>query len=163
MNAGPLRRIGYTFLGLLAGNASLLLWSLGNALRIREEMLRLHRGSPNDQISVALQLSLVYFVFSIGGWMLAGIPLALAIPARVIARMSGWTFLLGAVSGPISLFMVFSLIPNGHFNWERWRGGMLFWIYAALIATVASAVYHVLLRRRLAEYVEPLYNENGAP
>jgi hypothetical protein len=162
MNAGPLRRLGYTFLGLLAGNASLLLWSLGNALTFREEMLRLHRGAPNDQISVALQLSLIYFVFSIGGWTLVGVPLALAIPARVVARMSWCTLLLGAVSGPISLFMVFSLIPNSRFNWERWRDGTLFCIYAAEIATVASAVYLGLVRRRLAAHAEPLHNENGA-
>jgi hypothetical protein len=137
MNAGPLRRIAYSFLGLLAGNAFLLLWSLGLAIQY------------HNQFSVVLLFSPIYFIFSAGGWAVMGIPLALAIPARVIVRMSWWVLLIGAGSGPISLLLIFVMMSRGRFDAGTFMSTGVFSMFALVISTTASGVYSALLRRRL--------------
>jgi hypothetical protein len=50
----PIKRLAYAFLGLLAGNAILLLFLLQNAIRIRALLFASHMGNPALGMPLAL-------------------------------------------------------------------------------------------------------------
>jgi hypothetical protein len=149
MKAGPLRRIGYTFLGQLAGNAFPLLFLLGKAFLVQQQLLDIRIGPAPEQLSLALQMWVIYFVFSVAGWVLVGIPIALAIPPRIILTMSWWTLVIGAASGPFSLLLIFAMMARGRLDAGTFRNTGMFLIFAFVISTTASAVYYALVRRRV--------------
>jgi hypothetical protein len=66
----PTRRVAYAFVGLLGGNAALLLFLLQNAMRLRSSLLGMHMGEPARQIPIALQLFVLYARLSFVGWLL---------------------------------------------------------------------------------------------
>jgi hypothetical protein len=52
----PLKRLAYAFVGLLAGDAILLVFFLQNVIRSRADLLASHVGDPARQIPLALQM-----------------------------------------------------------------------------------------------------------
>ncbi len=74
--SGAFRRLLKAALGLIAGDAALLLYLLYNAVRARAALLQAHMGEPHLQIPHAWETFLLYSGFCIVGWALVGIRLA---------------------------------------------------------------------------------------
>jgi hypothetical protein len=146
--AGLFRRVVYSFVGLCAGCAFVQLWMLGNAVKVRQSLLHMHRGLPQDQIPNAMQFGLIYFIFAVAGWVIVGIPMVLIIPPCVIARLSWWILIIGLFSGPLSLAVIFVRMSHG-LSAGTFRATGLYFILASVISTVACAVYYRLICRHL--------------
>jgi len=90
--------------------------------------------------------------FSLAGWALLGVPLALAFPAQRVARMP-WP--LWFVAGPLLGIIALLLISLAIHVWdsqpgaEAFRMAKIIWPQTVIVSTVAFGVYAVLLRRRL--------------
>jgi hypothetical protein len=154
LTVNPIRRLAYAFVGLLAGIAILLLFLLQNAFRVRAMLLAAHMGEPARQISYALQVFVLYAIFSFVGWVLVGLPTALAFPARSITRLS-WPLrvVVGAALGPLALFAIFVLLAHGHINSLSFTGTSVLWAYSILVSTVSFVVYVALLgKEEVAEH-----------
>jgi hypothetical protein len=150
------RRLAYAFVGLLAGDAVLLLYLLQNAIRIRTELIALHMGEPGKQISQTIDLFSLYARLSFVGWMFVGLPFALLVPAHFISRLP-WPLrlLAGAALGPLALFLIFMLISDssrtalvhGHMLPGLFTNTASLWPFSILVSTVAFVVYIALLRK----------------
>jgi hypothetical protein len=143
------RRVAYAFVGLLGGNAVLLLFLLQNALRLRASLLAMHMGEPARQIPLALEMFVFYSPFSFVGWLLVGLPTALFFPARSIRRLP-WPLrlLAGAALGPLALLVIFVLLGHGHLEFPgTFRGTGWLWAYSILVSTVSFVLYVFLLRK----------------
>jgi hypothetical protein len=150
------KRVAYAFVGLLAGDAILLLYLLQNAIRIRTELIALHMGEPGRQIPQTLELFALYARFSFVGWLFVGLPIALLLPAHSIRRLP-WPLrpLVGAALGPLALFLIFVLVSDisraalahGHMLPGLFRGTASLWPFSILVSTVAFVVYIALLRK----------------
>jgi hypothetical protein len=144
-----IKRLAYAFVGLLAGDAVLLLYLLLNAILMRSVLLAVHMGEPAKQIPNALQMFVLYAGFSVAGWLLVGLPIALLLPARSITNM-WWPLrvLVGATLGPLALFGVLAVLSRGHLSFPgSFRGLGLLWAFSALVSTVAFVAYASLLRK----------------
>jgi hypothetical protein len=151
-----IKRLAYAFLGLLAGDAILLLYLLLNAIRNRAYLLAIHMGEPALQIPRALQIFVLYARLSFVGWLFVGLPIALLLPAHFIRR-SPWPFtlLLGAALGPLALFLIFMLVPDasrsalahGHMIPGMFTGTASLWPLSILVSTIAFVLYVFLLRK----------------
>jgi hypothetical protein len=146
----PIKRVAYTFVGLLGGNAALLLFLLLNAVRLRAFLLAAHMGQPALQIPLALEMSALYASFSFVGWLFVGVPIALLFPAHSIARLS-WPLrvFVGAVLGPLALLVIFAVLVHGHLEFPAtFRGARGLWAYSILVSTVSFVLYVGLLRKQ---------------
>ena len=146
----PTRRVAYAFVGLLGGNAALLLFLLQNAIRSRADLLAMHMGEPALQIPHALEMCAFYAPFSFVGWLFVGVPIALLFSAHSIKRLS-WPLrvLVGAALGPLALFLVFVLLSHGHIDFNdhgTFTGTSLLWTFSILVSTVSFVLYAALLR-----------------
>jgi len=147
----PIKRLAYAFVGLLAGDAILLLFLMQNALRVRAMLLAVHMGEPARTIPVALQMFTLYATFSFVGWLLVGLPIALFFPARSVTRLP-WplTLLVGAALGPLALLAIFVLLGRGHISFpSSFTGTGGFWAFSILVSTVSFVVYVALLRKKM--------------
>jgi hypothetical protein len=149
---GPFRRLLFTAIGLAAGNAALLVYLICNALRLRAALLKAHMGAPDLALSQAYETFLIYGIFSVLGWILVGVPIALAFPARLLSRIA-WPgqLLIGATLGPLALLLIFVTLfaiqgSSGTFSLAHTEG---LWPFSILVSTVSFLVYAALLRRRL--------------
>lgn len=142
----PIRRVAYALLGLVAGNAILLLFLLQNALRVRRMLLADRMGEPAQEISLALQMFALYAIFSFVGWLLVGLPTALFFPACSLTRLS-WPLrvLVGAALGPLALFAILVLLAHGHVDHRIFTGGFPLWDFSILVSTVSFVEYVALL------------------
>lgn len=133
VRVNPFKRIAYSFLGLIAGDAVLL------AL---------------FAISQLLDLFVLYGMFSLAGWVLVGIPVALAVPGRLVARLP-WLllFVIGAVLGPLALFLIFVLLNGRHISRLSFAHTESLWPFSILIAAVAFFTYGLLIRREVRRKV----------
>jgi len=146
----PLKRLAYAFIGLLAGDAMLLLYLLQNALRERASLLAVHMGEPARQIPFALDFFVICAMFSFVGWLFVGLPTALFFPARSITRLS-WplTLVVGGVIGPVALLAIFLLHDHGHIYLSSSIAETVTpYAYSILVSAVSFAVYVALLRRQ---------------
>ncbi|HEX5236359.1 MAG TPA: hypothetical protein VFW25_13635 [Silvibacterium sp.] len=146
MNADPLRRVGYSFLGLLAGNIALLIFSLLYSLR--SGTLLYHQSSFPfwSQIKAFPVIS----IFSIVGWLIIGVPVVLTLPSDSIARLPKLVLLLiGIALGPLAISLIFVLLSRGQNIAAAVTATRPFWLYAAIVSTVAFAVHCLLLRRSM--------------
>jgi hypothetical protein len=144
------RRVAYSFVGLLGGNAALLLFLLQNAIRLRASLLAMHIGQPTAQIPYALEMWAIYATFSFVGWLFVGVPIALLFPARSIKRLS-WPqrVLVGTALGPLALFLAFVLLGHGHMDFNdraSFIGPKVLWAFSILVSTVSFVLYAALLR-----------------
>lgn len=138
-----MRKIGYSFLGLLAGDAALivsLMWMLG--------------AWDTSHLEI-----IVFYVllFTFPGWIVVGIPAVLLMDVKFIRRLR-WVLLIltGSALGSLAWFLLwFSSFlfsgPHHHLNLARhWGWSTAEWFgisLAMLVSTVAFAVYCALARR----------------
>lgn len=135
-------RVGYSFIGLLAGNGALLLLLLLNAFR-----LWLH-GQMKMQFLAALGDFIPIAIVSIVGWLAIGIPAVLILSPQRALQSPLWLLLtVGALLGPVALFVIFLLLSRGLAAAETFTNTRLLWACASLISTVAFAVHCALLRQ----------------
>lgn len=135
-------RIGYSFLGLLAGNAALFAY-----------FFLLARAWEPSHMQV-LEIFPFYIAFSFLGWVAVGIPAVLLIRSEFIARLYWLPMLLiGAALGTFAQFLIFLLLGSrgylnlpGHWNEVAW-----YFMMAVIVSTAAFAVYCVLVRRALCK------------
>lgn len=156
------RKIGYSFLGLLAGNAASLSALLVLAILRSFDPIR---GLSGLTPLWALGMSTVFGFFSLAGWAVVGLPVMFLLPAKFAVR-THWLVaaLIGAILGALSLYLIFTAFNGGNIYWLRvtdpaFRETMAFFCAAALIAGIAMAVYCRLLRSEFRDWA----SENGAP
>jgi hypothetical protein len=145
----PAKRLLFAFIGLITGDAALLLYFLLGALRTRAFLLKVHIGVPGDQVPIALELFLLYSAFSVLGWILVGVPFALAIPAGLLSRLAWpFRFLLGAALGPLALLLIFLVlfVRGGQIGGFSLAHTEPLWLFSILVSTVSFWVYVALLR-----------------
>jgi hypothetical protein len=149
VEVNPLKRLAYAGIGLLAGDAVLLLYLLYGAILLDARSLALHMGAPGRLILLTLEVFVVYALFSFAGWLFVGVPTALFFPARSITRLP-WllTLLVGATLGPLALAAVLIVLAHGHLDVLYPSTGTYgLWVYSIVVSTVAFGVYVALLRK----------------
>jgi hypothetical protein len=152
LQVNTVKRLAYAFVGLVAGDVMLLLYLMQNSLRARAWLISVHMGEPERQIPIALDLFIVYAMFSFAGWLFVGLPTAVFFPARSIARLS-WplALLAGAVLGPVALVTIFLLHDHGHiYLSSNVAESVTPYAYSSLVSSVCFVVYRALLRREKA-------------
>ena len=139
------KRIGIAFLGLLAASLVPLILEVVNTWRIR--YYGLAQGDGGDWI-YAWRGFLGYFFYAALGWLLLGAPFAAFVPAAFL-RHRGWPkrVLLGALFGPVALYLVFQLLYRRMISPVAIAKMWPFWLMAAVISTIAFVVYAALLDR----------------
>jgi hypothetical protein len=145
------QRLTYAFVGLLSGDAALVLYTLVNAFLVRATHLATHVGEPERVVSVALQVVTLYVVCSLVGFLVVGIPVALLLPARFVARWP-WlvTIAVGALLGPPALFAILVVLGGGSVHLSSsFRETALLFAFSILVSTVSFGVYVALLRKQL--------------
>lgn len=143
MSLEYLLRIGCSFLGLLAGDAVLLIFALENALHIS---LLLH-GQLEARFLTALGVFIPIAIASVAGWLIVGVPAVLVLSPRRILQSSPWQLLVvGALLGPAALFAIFLLLSRGLAKEETFTHTGFLWVCASLISFVAFAVQCALMR-----------------
>jgi len=138
-----LRKIGYSFLGLLAGDVALL------AL-----LVWLSGGWDTSLLEI-----IVFYVllFTLLGWIVIGIPAVLLMDVQLLKRLR-WVLviLIGSALGALAWFLlwIFSDLfsgPHYHLNLAaHWGWSLVEWSeisWAMLVSTVAFAAYSALARR----------------
>jgi hypothetical protein len=142
--------LAYAFIGLLAGDTALFLFLLQNAFRLRADLLALHMGEPARQVPLALEEFVIYATFSLVGWLLVGLPIAVFFPARSITRLPwGLALLVGAALGPLALLLIFALLAHGHLEFPgTFKGTSSLWAFSILVSTVSFGLYVALLKRK---------------
>jgi hypothetical protein len=137
-------RLAYAFVGLVAGDAALLLHMLLNACLASATLLAAHAGEPFAQVAVAIQVFAFYAALSLVGWLFVGVPVVLLLPAQ---RVSGWPWplviILGAFLGPPAMLVILFVVSGGRMDFARTD---LLFIYSILVSTVSFAVYVALLK-----------------
>jgi hypothetical protein len=148
---GPARRLLFAAIGLIAGDAALLIYMMYNALRACAALLMAHMGQPYRQLTIWVEMFLLYAMFSILGWALVGLPFALAFPVRLLSRIR-WPLcvLIGAALGPLALLLIFVVIfaMQGRLSSFSLAHTEALWQFSVLVSTVSFLVYVALLRRR---------------
>jgi hypothetical protein len=144
MKNDRLLRLGYSFFGLLAGDAALLILSIANAVHIS---LLLH-GQLKSQLFTAMGWFIPIAIVSIIGWMLIGIPTVLIISSERILKTS-WLLILivGALLGPLALVIIFLLLSRGMPSSATFTDTGFLWACASMISMVAFGVHCALVGR----------------
>ena len=147
-----MRRLFFASIALLAGNTALLLFLLQNGLRVRAALLRAHMGEPHLVLVQMWEVFKLYVMFSVVGWVLVGVPTALAFPPRLLLRVA-WPVrvIIGAAMGPLALLLIFVVLfviqgMPGEFSLAHTE---TLWPFSILVSTVSFLAYAALLRRRI--------------
>jgi hypothetical protein len=139
---GPGQRLFFAAVGLAAGDSVLLL-------------LLLYMAMPD------LGIFFWYAMFSVLGWVLLGVPIALAFPVRLLLRLT-WPvrLVIGAAIGPLALLMIFAALfatqgKLGEFSLAHTDG---LWFFSSLVSTVSFVVYTSLVLRHFSkiQVIKPL-------
>jgi len=164
------RKIGYSFLGLMAGNVvSLMMLVFISALPLLNVLPEV-RKIWNLDISQALGLSVAIWIVSMLGWVVIGLPVVLLLSAEIAADFYWITAaLIGAVLGLLTILLFYLALNQGRLDTSTFRNpqAMLmtatFFSSAALIAGVAFAVYCALVQAALRKLAKKSGAPNGAP
>jgi len=146
------RRIVYAFIGLLAGNAAIIVYFLITNLWA---LLRLHplpSEPPASHILIGYAgLMLLYGTFSLIGWLVVGLPAVLLLPVRILNRLP-WIMILpiAAAIGVGAFFPIYLLLNGGHFTSDAlpFRRSGMYWFLVVLASTAGFPTYCWLVRRR---------------
>jgi hypothetical protein len=159
-------KVGFSLLGLLAGNAAnLLILLLIASLQLLDTFAYL-RQTFSLGVGEALSSSFGIGLFSMAGWVVVGLPLVLLLRAEIAADFY-WivSVLVGAVLGFLSMFFLLLVLNRGRLhimdfrNPEAMRIIVFLFSAAGLISGVAFTVYCSLVKRELRKEAK----ENGAP
>jgi hypothetical protein len=139
-SVGFRRKIGYSFVGLLAGNLALLMY-----------LLLTTRAWELKSMGI-LEMFPFYVGFSILGWLVVGIPAVLLLRLKLVTRLH-WLLVvvIGAALGALAQFLIFLVLGlrqnlnlTGHWNEVWW-----YFALAGLVSTVSFGVYCALVRRAI--------------
>jgi hypothetical protein len=132
LDIGPGQRFLFAAVALAAGDSVLL-------------MLLLYMAMPDWGIFF------LYATFSVLGWVLVGVPIAMAFPARLLLRLA-WPvrLLVGAAIGPLALLMIFVALFAAQgkireFSLAHTNG---IWFFSGVVSTVSFVVYTALVLRQ---------------
>jgi hypothetical protein len=149
---GAVQRLLFATIGLTAGNAALLVFLLYSALRVRAALVNAHMGEPHLALPQAWWMFRMYGMFSVAGWILVGVPIALAFPARLLSHLA-WPvrMLIGATLGPLALLLIFVVLfaIQGRLSAFSLAHTESLWPFSILVSTISFLVYAALMRRRL--------------
>lgn len=138
-----MRKIGYSFLGLLAGNIALFTFLFVDA-----------KAWQMRDMGAALEIYLFYLAFSLFGWIIVGIPFVLVISSEVIVELN-WLIvvLIGLFLGALAQSLIFLWFGvTGHLNFPvHWGDVLAYEKLAMVISAVAFVVYCALARRTLRQ------------
>lgn len=156
------RKIGYSFLGLLAGNAAslsafLIIATLQPFLPDKFTHYFFRFDLPR-----ALGMSVFAAIVSLMGWTVVGLPVVLLLPARVAGRLRWFAAPIGAALGAFTLFLIFLALDRGRLDWASYTQTQTLQTFvppAVLISGVAFTVYCALIRGELEDHP----TESGAP
>lgn len=145
------QRLTYAFVGIFAGDIALVLYMLLNAFLVRSSLMAAHVGEPERQVAITLQAGTIYVVCSLVGFLIVGVPVALLLPTRIVARWK-WliTLAVGALLGPAALFIILEVLSGGSLSLSSSLSviGPLF-AFSTVVSTVSFGVYVALLRKQL--------------
>ncbi len=157
----PFRRLLFAAIGLAAGNTALLLFLVYNALRVRGALLKAHMGEPYLALPQAWEMFLLYAIFSVLGWLLVGVPIAIGLSPRLLSRVA-WPgrMLIGATLGPLALLLIFVVlfVMQGRLSAFSLAHTETLWPLSVIVSTVSFLVYAALLRRRKPR---PVQSDHG--
>jgi len=164
MRIGFAEKIGYSFVGLLAGNvASVVVLVVAPLLAKLDAFAILRNYWPGEFIG-GLGLSLMIGVVSMLGWAVVGVPVVLLLRTRIVSEFYGITAaLVGAMQGMAAIFLFFLALNGGKLdtalfsNPEAARATAFYVGGAALISGVAFTVYCALVKSALRRQV----SDNG--
>jgi hypothetical protein len=146
------QRLLFAAIGLTAGNAALLVFLLYSALRLRAALVNAHMGEPHLALPQAWWMFRMYGMFSVAGWILVGVPIALAFPTRLLSHLP-WPVrtLIGITLGPLALLLIFVALfaIQGRLSAFSLAHTESLWPFSVLVSTVSFLVYAALLRWRL--------------
>jgi len=162
MNIGWERKIGYSFVGLMAGNVASLA-----TLLIIASLPKLHIWSSIGQFwklnsDQAIGAAVLFGMFSMPAWIIVGLPFVLLIRSDIIAEFYWITAaLIGAVLGLVAMFLITLVFTQGHVAVAEFQNVETLRLFAAagLIAGVAFAVYCALVQAALRRQAK----KSGAP
>jgi hypothetical protein len=139
--AGPGQRLLFAVIGLVAGNAALLIYFLYGTLS-----LRAHVSRARFALAGYLEIFCIYAVVSI-----IGVPIGLVFPARLVRAAWPIRILIGAVLGPLALLPILVMLfaAQGRLSEFSLARTESLWLFSILISTVSFLVYAALLGRRL--------------
>lgn len=152
----PARRLAYSFLAFVAGEAILLVYLVGNALHERAMLIAVHMGEPARQVPMALELFALYTSFAFVGWLLVGVPVVLFCSPTFIVGLS-WPLrlVMGTALGPLSLFLVLLLLMlRIHTLSVLTLMGGFPSVFSIVISLPAFLVYAELLRRDVERRID---------
>jgi hypothetical protein len=114
MKVDAVRKIGYSFIGVLAGNAaSLIALILVSVLKRTPVLHNLPRGWQLSPPAVFV----VFAAISFRGWAVAGLPAVLLLPARAASQFPWPLFTaLGILLRPLALFVLFLSLAGGRID-----------------------------------------------
>ena len=145
-------RLLFAAIGLTAGNAALLVFLFCSALRLRAALVNAHMGEPHLALPQAWWMFRMYGMFSVAGWILVGVPIALAFPARLISHLT-WPvrMLIGITLGPLALLLIFIVLfaIQGRLSAFSLAHTESLWPFSMLVSTISFLVYAALMRWRL--------------
>lgn len=162
------RKIGYSFVGLLAGNlvtvAAFTLCLALNLIPARAQWLT--SPSLHSRLSMAMVCAVCFGIISLIVWVVIGLPVVLSLSAGFIVRLH-WLLasLVGAVFGVVSLELFFMVVEGWRRTLDRLKdpgrapSDTTFLAIAAVIACVAWSIYCALVRRA-SRYEQ---RKSGAP
>ena len=164
------RKIGYSFLGLMAGNAvtlaAFVLWNMLGRLDAFADI----RKFWIEEIIGTLGLFLMIWVVSMLGWVVVGLPVVLSLRTRTVAEFHGITAaLIGAVLGLAAMLLSFLVMNGGKLdtallsNPQAARATAFYFCGAALISDVAFAVYCALVKAALRKQTRKSDVPSGTP
>lgn len=158
------RKIGYSFVGLLAGNLAMLAGLLLTSLFRDYPYLAKLRHAMYLEPRGALRMWVWCAIFSLLGWAIVGVPAVLILSGNFVSRLH---WLIAAVMGALlGIFALYLEIDRGRFDAASllsdpttFRQYVVFVLAAALNSGVAFTTYCTLAQwARLTHEIE-----SGAP
>ena len=149
---GWARRIVYAFIGLLAGNAAIVGYSLITSLWAPVRLHPFPSQPPVTHILIGyVGLILLYGPFLFLGWLVVGLPTVLLLPVRILNRLPWFAIpLIAAGMGLAAFLPIYLLFIGGHLTSDAlpFRRSGTYWFLALLASTAGFPTYCWLIRRR---------------
>lgn len=96
----------------------------------------------------------MYATFSVLGWVLVGLPIAMAFPERLLRRLV-WPLrlLVGAAIGPMALLVIFVALfaMQGRIREFSLANTDGLWFFSGVVSTVSFVVYTSLVLRHFSK------------